>query len=353
MRKDVHIGLAIGGVLLAVLVVWGIVVSGTKKNKSAVTLDTTSAPDSTAPPAASGDHTLDLTPAPTTGGPVTPATATPAASDATASDTPAPAVPDKKEANWAAILTGDGKLPEPLTTATPPLAASTVTPKPGDSGHTQLVSAIDTSASGSTAAAPADSSANDATPTAGSAAAATSAAAAAAPTPTASSADSSAASVTTPPVHSHTVQRGETFSSISKAVYGDARYYNQIAQANPKINPNRLRPGTVITIPDISQVKSGGQKSSSSDKPDGASSADSAPAPAAKPAAPLDSQTQYRVVANDSLYRISVRLYGSGEEIDHLYELNKAVIGPDRAKLKVGMVLKLPGPPTATATASR
>lgn len=351
MRKDVHIGLAIGGVLLAVLVVWGIVVSGTKKNKSAVTLDTTSAPDSTAPPAGSGDHTLDLTPGPATGSPATPATGAPGGADATASDTPAPAVPDKKEANWAAILTGDGKLPEPLTTATPPLAASTVTPKPGDTGHTQLVSAIDTSAPGGAAAAPADSTPNDVTPTAGSAAAAMPAAPAPAPSP--SSADSSAASVPTPPVHSHTVQHGETFSSISKAVYGDARYYNQIAQANPKINPNRLRPGTVITIPDISQVKSGAHKSVASDKPGDGASAEPAAAPAAKPLAPVDGQTQYRVVSNDSLYKISVRLYGSGEETDHLYELNKAVIGPDRAKLKLGMVLKLPGPPTVTATASR
>src|SRR5450432_4056845 len=55
MRKDLHVGLAIGGVLLAVLIVWGVVVNHGKQHK-AVTLDTT-APGNTgseippAPPA--------------------------------------------------------------------------------------------------------------------------------------------------------------------------------------------------------------------------------------------------------------------------------------------------------------
>jgi nucleoid-associated protein YgaU len=94
----------------------------------------------------------------------------------------------------------------------------------------------------------------------------------------------------------------------------------------------------------------------SSRKPSEAkSTAEASAETASKPAAtPVDTQTEYRVVSGDSLYRISMRLYGSGEEADHLYDLNKEKIGPDKGKLKLGMILKIPSPPTvATASASR
>jgi nucleoid-associated protein YgaU len=50
----------------------------------------------------------------------------------------------------------------------------------------------------------------------------------------------------------------------------------------------------------------------------------------------------YTVKPGDSLYGIAKRLLGSGRRADALYNLNKDVIGPDKSKLKLDMVLKLP-----------
>jgi hypothetical protein len=47
------------------------------------------------------------------------------------------------------------------------------------------------------------------------------------------------------------------------------------------------------------------------------------------------------VQAGDSLYRISVKLYGNGSHAEELYENNAKLIGDDAAKLKVGTILKL------------
>ena len=52
----------------------------------------------------------------------------------------------------------------------------------------------------------------------------------------------------------HVVQRGETLSSISIAVYGNAHYYPHIQRANPTINPSNLKVGSTLIIPDPSTV---------------------------------------------------------------------------------------------------
>lgn len=341
MRKDVHIGLAIGGVLLAVLIVWGVVVSGSKKQVRQVTLDTTT--DKASPSSAANDIPPPLTAAPTSDAPSTPPTVTPAPSPA--DPTPAPAAPGKKD--WSALMSGKTTLDaEPLKTETP--APSDPTKSPADStgqgGSTQIPASL-------VASAVTPASESDPTPQPSSAGPSTSApdpgAAPAEPTPPVDPTPDPAAGSSKPAAQrTHTIQRGETFSSISKAVYGDARYYQQIAQANPKINPNKLRPGTVISLPDISAAKSAGKSPVS---PVSRSQSSSKPQASAAPA--VDLQKEYRVAASDSLYKISMRLYGSGEEVDHLYEMNKSIIGPDPSKLKVGTILKIPAPPTV-ATAS-
>lgn len=45
------------------------------------------------------------------------------------------------------------------------------------------------------------------------------------------------------------VSRGDTLSEISMALYGRASLWRRIAEANPGIDPDRLRPGTVLKIP--------------------------------------------------------------------------------------------------------
>jgi nucleoid-associated protein YgaU len=47
----------------------------------------------------------------------------------------------------------------------------------------------------------------------------------------------------------HVVVSGETYTSIAKALYGSSKYWNRIADANPKDQPKSLRPGMVLVIP--------------------------------------------------------------------------------------------------------
>jgi nucleoid-associated protein YgaU len=132
----------------------------------------------------------------------------------------------------------------------------------------------------------------------------------------------------------HIVQPGEMLSTIAAATYGSSRKWKLIAEANPGINPNRLAPGTKLVIPAAPTV---------SGAPDEAS--------AVTASATIDSRTQYEVQPNDSLYRISMKLYGKADHVNKLYDDNKDVIGSDPRRLNVHMVLKLIDPPTSDAGA--
>jgi nucleoid-associated protein YgaU len=144
----------------------------------------------------------------------------------------------------------------------------------------------------------------------------------------------------------HVVKSGETFSSIAQMAYGSAAYYPHVMRANPGLNPNNLKPGLVINLPPAEEVKASAaaEKSAkaSGDAPAGAKMVDEVK---------IDASRQYRVVAGDSLYKIGQKLYGTGVMGDKIYEMNRQVIGSDPKRLKLGMVLELPQPPTAGATA--
>lgn len=131
----------------------------------------------------------------------------------------------------------------------------------------------------------------------------------------------------------HTVQSGETFSSIAASAYGSANFYPAIMRANPNIDPQHLKPGMKINLPDSSQVKP-----SNSTAPTG----NAAGAPAAK----IDTSRQYRVQPGDSLYRIAIKLYGKGTYSSKLFELNQQAMGGDETRLRPGQLLQLPEPPT-------
>jgi len=49
----------------------------------------------------------------------------------------------------------------------------------------------------------------------------------------------------------HTIKDGETFSSIAGDYYDDKNQYWVIEKANPTVDPNRLKIGSKITIPEL------------------------------------------------------------------------------------------------------
>ncbi|MDW8262274.1 MAG: LysM peptidoglycan-binding domain-containing protein, partial [Phycisphaerales bacterium] len=127
---------------------------------------------------------------------------------------------------------------------------------------------------------------------------------------------------------SYTVKPGDSLARIAEEVYGSQVYFKAIQQANPQVDPMKLKPGMVLRLPEPKAVKARGGHDDDSPPP------------------PVDSAAEYRVVAGDSLSRIAIKLYGNPARWEEIYELNKAKIGADPARLKVGMVLTLPAAPT-------
>jgi nucleoid-associated protein YgaU len=134
----------------------------------------------------------------------------------------------------------------------------------------------------------------------------------------------------------HKVQRGEDYSKIAKMVYGDAKYYIQIEEANPGIEPTKLKPGMEIKLPELAASKE-------KEKTTGSSTAT-----ASKSDKKL-ADDEYRVQPGDSLYKIAMKRYGSSNMVDAIYQANKQTIGSDSSKLKQDMVLKMPANPSETS----
>jgi nucleoid-associated protein YgaU len=135
----------------------------------------------------------------------------------------------------------------------------------------------------------------------------------------------------------HVVRSGETFSSIAQAVYGSAAYYPHLIRANPHANPNNLKLGTVINIPKVEDVKATGGPVSSS-----AAEHSKGAALTVVDEVKIDPTKQYRVQPGDSLYKISQKVYGKPTYVEAIYEKNRQQIGANPTKLKLGMILELP-----------
>lgn len=132
----------------------------------------------------------------------------------------------------------------------------------------------------------------------------------------------------------YTIKAGDTLASISSNVYGSPNYWSKIVQANSGLNPNRLKVGQVIKIPEQSDVK---PSASSAPKPEKVSGS----------ALVKDPKSEYQVVAGDTLEKISTKLYGSPSRWKEIFALNKAKLGKP-SNLKVGQTLKLPSAPASS-----
>jgi nucleoid-associated protein YgaU len=345
MRKEVKLGTAIGGVLVAVLIVYAVVNKGHSKKTDAVVLETgkpaAGGGDQSATPDRSGAGDPANTAHPDTAAsgqrdgsgdsqqgtvPTVPGNgAGPSHSDDTADAT------SHSTTNWGTLLSAENPEIMPVHTSTPEPATD------GAAGN-NVVPPVENRGSGTGGDLPGG---------------------AATPSGSNNAGIHNGTGPSDPVVphasgsQSHRIQSGETFSSISKAYYGDARYFSEIAKANPNVNPNRLRPGTTITLPDKSLFKTEKKEATA------AATTPTGPSVTPRPTVPamtvVDAKTEYRVQSTDSLYKISLKLYGTPNKVDAIYQLNKQLIGADPAKLKLNMVLKLPEPPSATtsATASR
>lgn len=126
----------------------------------------------------------------------------------------------------------------------------------------------------------------------------------------------------------YTIKEGDTFVTIAKSAYGNSRYYLQIEKANSSVDPTRLKIGQQIVLPELSsEARSVKEPTGPFHESDNR---------------PINNRTEYRVDTGDSLYRISMRIYGTPRMIDAIYDANKSTIGANPERLRLGMILKLP-----------
>lgn len=135
----------------------------------------------------------------------------------------------------------------------------------------------------------------------------------------------------TPAAGKYVVQPGDTYSSIAGKLYGNRNLYHAIERANPSIDPRKIRPGMELNVPAKHAVTSE------------RGAVDVTPPVTAT--GTIDASREYRIQPGDTLHKISQRLYGKTNRWAAIYDLNKAAIGPDAGKLKVGTVLLLPETP--------
>lgn len=120
---------------------------------------------------------------------------------------------------------------------------------------------------------------------------------------------------------------GDTLQSISAKHFRSTSYADAIAQANPLMDPTRLKLGRLIRIPrDPGNIQG-------------------IPSPAAPDTTPQTSiPNEYTVQNGDSLTSISKRFYGTTKYADLIFAENKSIL-TDRNVLKLGQVLRIPPKP--------
>lgn len=125
----------------------------------------------------------------------------------------------------------------------------------------------------------------------------------------------------------HTVRAGDTFAALARIYYGDVRHARRLREANPHvIDSTAMALGVVLNIPDFDDLD------------DAATQMD-----IEKPTPVAIGPRTCKVREGDSLYGIAREHLASGARWKEIYQLNKAMIGDDPSRLKVGQVLTLPG----------
>ena len=126
----------------------------------------------------------------------------------------------------------------------------------------------------------------------------------------------------------HTIKPGETFSSIAAGIYGDEKKWTAIAQANPLVDPAKLKVGQVIRVPDLKQFEA--QRAQQFDE--------------LRQAVTKGDSNTIMVQPGDTLSHIATKAYGKATLWPMIYKANRDVLEtPD--DVKPGMKLRIPPKP--------
>ena len=129
----------------------------------------------------------------------------------------------------------------------------------------------------------------------------------------------------------YTIKPGDNFHALAKRLYGSEKHWVDIAQANPSIDPIRLKVGQTIRLPNIATAAPGGGAGTSG----GSGTSGQAAAPAPK-------SLTHIVKPGETLASISKRYYKTTDKWEMLFRINKETIGADPDDLEAGMKLTIP-----------
>jgi nucleoid-associated protein YgaU len=130
------------------------------------------------------------------------------------------------------------------------------------------------------------------------------------------------------PAPMYAIKEGETFSSIAEDL---SRRHNtritwvQIAQANPTVDPDRIRPGQMIRLP-----------------VPGSAPTTTAPVASSASTTTAEGRPIYTVKSGDTLSAIARHYYNDESKWYLIYEANRQTIGANPNRVREGMKLTIP-----------
>ncbi|MEM6333472.1 MAG: LysM peptidoglycan-binding domain-containing protein, partial [Planctomycetota bacterium] len=131
------------------------------------------------------------------------------------------------------------------------------------------------------------------------------------------------------PPTTYAVRRGDTLSSIAVRLFGDESRWVDIAQANPTIDPIRLRVGQELKLPAPTVQRASDDRA-----------AEAVEAPRA--------ELRHTIQSGENLSSISQRYYGQAGRWRALFNANRDVLGNNPNAIRAGMVIVIPPLPIET-----
>ena len=117
------------------------------------------------------------------------------------------------------------------------------------------------------------------------------------------------------------IMPGDTFSNLAVRHFGNEKYWQAFAHANPSVNPQKLQVGQTIQLPDSKLVLKTDQQYLTT---------------------PSANTTIHVVRTGESLWTISKHHYGNVKGWRIIFNANREAIGSDPDRLTVGQKLTIP-----------
>lgn len=148
-----------------------------------------------------------------------------------------------------------------------------------------------------------------------------------------------------PPTSTYVIKSGDSFGSIAQRILGSESRWRDIAQANPLIDPNRLKVGMTIRLPDPASLRSaeksgpGGADASRPGRDAGNAATRAGDAPAG------EGNIVYIVKPGDTLSSIARQYYHDRAHAKIILRANEKTLKGAAANIRPGMKLILPPTP--------